>query len=117
MTLQMKLKNMMMIGKDRTVFRYFEQSKLQSKYIRQTVLLKLLCHHQTSRRDEQQAWHDIDNPVVVSDIIITKKKFDRDQDCKFSNFNGVIFFVKFVNENVFNMNNDISVINCFNVIK
>ena len=28
MTLQMKLKNMMMIGKDRTVFRYFEQSKL-----------------------------------------------------------------------------------------
>ena len=46
-----------------------------------------------------------------------KKKFDRDQDCKFSNFNGVIFFVKFVNENVFNMNNDISVMNCFNVIK
>ena len=46
-----------------------------------------------------------------------EKKFDRDQDCKFSNFNGVIFFVKFVNENVFNMNNDISVMNCFNVIK
>ena len=28
MTLQMKLKNMMMIGKDRTVFRDFEQSKI-----------------------------------------------------------------------------------------
>ena len=64
-TLQMKLKNMMMIGKDRTVFRYFEQSKLQSKYIRQTVLLKLLCHHQTSRMDKQQAWYAIDNPVVM----------------------------------------------------
>lgn len=40
MTLQMKLKNMMMIGKDRTVFRYFEQSKLQSKYIRQKKTVK-----------------------------------------------------------------------------
>lgn len=55
MTLQMKQKNMMMIGKDRTVFRYFELTKLQSKCIRQTVLLKLLCHHQTSRMDKQQA--------------------------------------------------------------
>ena len=54
-----------MIGKDTTVFRYFEQSELQSKYICQTVLLKLLCHHQTSRMDKQQAWHAIDNPVVM----------------------------------------------------